>query len=314
MNQITTLQNEAYPLQLLAAQRQLYASAKSIQAWQLGLLGPAATLAAVLSITVPEVRWLAPVWALSVLLLDLVWLTPRPKRLREAAARVQEKFDCEVLDMKWDQVRAGSPEPDELVFEQAAKYAHWAKRMPGLPDWYPPVVSRIKLPLARLICQRTNCVWDAAQRRHYAVVLASLLVGGLIGVIWCGVVLKLDMAYMLAFGVAPMLPTLKVAFQQWTEHREAADRLDRLRERVERAWKEAITDGEHAGLEELSRAIQGEIFDCRKRNPPVFDFIFKRLRSKREEQMNFSAERFVREAEQQRGESQRGRDRVAGMG
>ena len=118
-----------------------------------------------------------------------------------------------------------------------------------------------------------------------------------IGVVWAGVAAKLNMTDLILVVILPMLSTVKIAHQQWTEHREAADRLDRLRDRVERAWKEALADPNKPGLDDNHRALQGEIFDCRKRNPPVFDFVFKRLRDRHEAQMNFGAEHFVMEVE-----------------
>jgi hypothetical protein len=297
MNQITTLQNAKFPLQLLAAQRQLYASAKTLMGWQLALSGPVATLAAILGIAVPATREFVALLAATVLLLDALWFTPRSKRLREAAARVQERFDCDVLSMKWDATRVGSPEPNELVLEQATRYALWATKMPPLTDWYPRVVGRVPLPLARLICQRTNCWWDAKQRRHYAVSMAGLLLACTIAVFWSGLAAKLTMTDLILVVILPMLSTVKIAHQQWTEHREAADRLDRLRDRVERVWKDALADPSKPELDEDQRALQSEIFDCRKRNPPVFDFIFKRLRDSHEAQMNFGAEHLVMEVE-----------------
>lgn len=300
MNQITTLQNGKHPLQLLAAQRQLYASAKTLMGWQLALGGPAVTFAAVLGIALPATREFVALWAVTVLLLDALWFTPRSKRLREAAARVQERFDCDVLSMKWDSIRVGSPEPNELVLEQATRYALWATKMPSLTDWYPRIVERLPLPLARLICQRTNCWWDAKQRRHYAVAMAGLLLTCTIAVLWAGLAAKLTMTDLILVVILPMLSTVKLAHQQWTEHREAADRLDRLRERVERVWKDALVDPNKPGIDDDQRSLQGEIFDCRKRNPPVFDFVFKRLRDSHEAQMNFGAEHFVMEVERLR--------------
>src|SRR5439155_7971171 len=94
-----------------------------------------------------------------------------------------------------------------------------------------------------------------------------------------------------------MSSTVKLANQQWIEHRDAADRLDRLRERAERIWKDALADPNKPSLEDDARALQGEIFDGRKRNPLVFDFVFKRLRDSHEAQMNFGAEHLVAEAE-----------------
>jgi hypothetical protein len=300
MNQIATLQNEKRSLQLLAAQRQLYAGAKRLMGWQLVLSGPAATLAAVLGIVDPSAKEFVALFGLTVLLLDAAWFTPRQKSLREAAARVQERFDCDVLNMKWDTTRVGSPEPAELVLEQATQYNTWASKMSPLTDWYPRVIERLPLPLARLVCQRTNCWWDAKQRRSYAVVMAGLLLSCFIAVLWAGLAAKLSVTDLILVVILPMSSTVKFAYQQWIEHRDAADRLDRLRERVERTWKEALADPSKPSLEDDARSLQGEIFDGRKRNPLVFDFVFKRLRDSHEAQMHFGAEHLVAEAEQVR--------------
>lgn len=84
-----------------------------------------------------------------------------------------------------------------------------------------------------------------------------------------------------------MSAAVKLGYQQWMEHREAADRLDRLREHGERSWREALKDHNASTVEQDSRALQDEIFDGRKRNPLVFDLVFKRLRADQEAQMNF---------------------------
>lgn len=87
--------------------------------------------------------------------------------------------------------------------------------------------------------------------------------------------------------ILPMSAAVKLSYQQWMEHREAADRLDRLREHGERSWREALKDHNASTVEQDSRALQDEIFDGRKRNPLVFDLVFKRLRADQEAQMNF---------------------------
>lgn len=297
MNEITKVQNEKHSLQLLAAQRQLYATAKRLLGLQLVMSGPAAMLAAILGLAMPAAKEFVALWGLTVLVLDAVWFTPRQKRLREAAARVQERFDCDVLRISWDATRVGPPEPAELVLEQASRYEAWASKMSPLTDWYPRIIERLPLSLARLVCQRTNCWWDATQRRRYAVVMAGLLLAAFIAVLWAGLAMRLSVTDLILIVVLPMTSTIRLAYQQWIEHRDAADRLDRLRERADRLWKDALADPSSPKLEAEARSLQGEIFDGRKRNPLVFDFVFKRMRDGHEAQMNFGAAHLVAEAE-----------------
>lgn len=297
MNDITKLQNENRSLQLLAAQRQLYARAKQLLGWQLILGGPIAALAALVGILEPNAKEYVAAWGVTILILDTLCLGPAQRRLRESGARVQERFDCDVLGLRWDTTKVGNPESVELVHEQARRYQAQASKMPPLADWYPRAVQRLPLSLARIVCQRTNCWWDAQQRRSYAAVMAGLLLAGAILMFWAGVAAGLKVSDLLLIVLLPMSSTLKLAHQQWVENRDAADRLDRLREHAERVWHHAIKNPGDPNLENDARSLQGEIFDGRKRNPPVFDFVFKWLRNRHEAQMNFGAEHYVDEAE-----------------
>jgi hypothetical protein len=115
MNDISKLQNEPRQLQRLAAQRQLYSTAKKIFGIQLLLGGPVAIGWSLTVVATPEVRGFAAVWGALISFADLLWLTPWQKRLRERAARIQEAFDCDVLQLSWNDIKVGrSPDP-ELV-------------------------------------------------------------------------------------------------------------------------------------------------------------------------------------------------------
>eukprot|EP01036_Dinobryon_divergens_P057425 gene57425-76672_t len=170
--------------------------------------------------------------------------------------------------------------------------------MTSLEDWYSVVVGSLPMPMARLICQRTNCWWDAEQRRKYASVMGGILLTSFLVVLALGVFAKLSVNELILIVLFPMLSTLKQAYQQWSDNREAANRLDILRACAEKSWKAALSGADDRTLENESRALQGEIFDGRKRNPLVFDFLFKRLRDEHEVQMNSGAAHLVAEAEQ----------------
>ncbi|SFQ34161.1 S-4TM family putative pore-forming effector [Variovorax sp. 770b2] len=298
MNQIITKQNERYSLQLLSAQRQTYSDAKCLLAFQLVLIGPLAAATAMVSIFVPDWKIIVALWGVIVLVLDLGYFTPKQKRLRESGARIQERFDCEVFNLSWDATRVGGQEPHENVIRQSARYQKIAHTMTPLEDWYSVVVGSLPLPMARLVCQRTNCWWDAEQRRKYASVVGGILLASFLIVLALGVFAKLSVNELILIVLFPMLSTLKQAYQQWSDNREAANRLDILRACAEKSWKAALNGADDRKLENESRALQGEIFDGRKRNPLVFDFLFKRLRDEHEAQMDSGAAHLVAEAEQ----------------
>ena len=166
---ITIEQNTAKQLQRLGAQRQLYAAAKKVFGVQVALSGPGAVAVALLVIAYPACKGYAALWGIIVALCDLLWLTPWQKRLRDVAARVQEAFDCDVLALPWNDVKAGTRPDPELIKAQSDKYQVWAAKMPPLSNWYASAVGDLPLHIGRLACQRSNCWWDSQQRRRYAV-------------------------------------------------------------------------------------------------------------------------------------------------
>ncbi len=82
------------------------------------------------------------------------------------------------------------------------------------------------------------------------------------------------------------------------EHSDAADRLDKLKELSEKVWSDALSGKAFTMLRVESRALQDQIFDHRKRNPPIFDFLFRWFRDGNEELMNKGAESLVKELTQ----------------
>ena len=192
-------------------------------------------------------------------------------------AKIQELFDCDVLELPWDELKVGKrPEP-ELIKEQFEKYLGWAATMPPLLDWYAPQVGSLPIHVARLACQRSNCWWDAKQRRRYAIVV---IVGVLIVFL---VVLFLAMSQGLTIEsfvlkvAAPLSPVLLLGIRQFAEQMETATRLDTLREHADAAWKDALNGMSKTAITDRARALQGEIFENRKGAPLVFDQLFKLL-------------------------------------
>jgi len=189
MNDILKKQNSEKQLRRLAAQRQLYSTAKRIFGAQLVLGGPIAVICAITALAIQSVEGYVAAWGVLITLLDLLWLEPWQKRLRERAARIQEIFDCDVLQLSWNDIKVGSKPDTELVKEQADKYFQYVQNPLPLSNWYPTVVGSLPVDMARIVCQRSNCWWDSNQRKHYATLLVatlaviclSILVVGLIG-------------------------------------------------------------------------------------------------------------------------------------
>ena len=293
---IGVAQNTEKQMHRLAAQRQLYATAKRIFGWQVFLGGPIAIAGAVLVLFHAEFRVYVASWGLLIALCDLFWLTRWQKSLRGAAAKIQEVFDCDVLELKWNELKADKHPDPELVKAQSTKYEKWGGEMPTLKNWYSPRVDELPLHIGRIICQRANCWWDSTQRRHYAAWLVGIV--ALIFVVVCSLALSGDASLeaLLLKGILPLAPALLIALRQFSEQREAADRLDKLKDHCGTIWKAALSGKSKSALTDMSRNLQDEILENRRKVPPVLDFIFKRLRNEYESSMNHAADHYVSEA------------------
>lgn len=296
INMISTKQNAARQIDRLAANRQLYATAKRIFGWQVFIGGPVAVICAAIALLRPDLKGPIAAWSLAVVVLDLFWLVPWQKSLKRSAAGIQEEFDCDVLGLNWNDLKAGKRPDPELVRRESEKYQRWSKRMPSLEDWYPPRVDELPIEVGRIVCQRANCWWDATQRRKYAAWLLGTVV--IISIIICALALSHEASFesLILLGFTPLLPALLIALRQNIEQREAADRLDKLKEHCGVLWKAALSGKSKTALNEASRNLQDEILDNRRKAPPVLDFVFKRLRDTYNADMNYAAEQLISEA------------------
>ena len=295
---ITLEQNTEKQINRLAAQRQLYASAKKIFGWQVFLSGPLTVAAAFLVVIDPSYKSYAAAWGITIALCDLFWLTPWQKHLRDSAARVQEAFDCDVLDLPWNTIKAGKPPDPELVKEQSDKYKKWETKMPPLENWYSVAVAGLPLHIGRLVCQRSNCWWDSKQSRRYAIWVIFIVI--LIYAVVFGLSFRggLTIENFVLKVAAPLAPALLLGLRQFSEQIEAATRLDRLKDHCETIWKQALDHKSKSEATALSRSLQDEILENRRKSPLVFDAIFKRLRRDYEIQMNHGVADYVADAKQ----------------
>jgi hypothetical protein len=299
MNGIAVRQEEEVQLKRLLAQRRLYSRAKRLLLTQTALAIPGAILFYSLVAWKPDLKVFAAFWGTLMTLADFFVFTPWQQSLKDKAARIQEQFDCDVLELQWQDITVGQRPSAETV-------AEWGTLQPGesyadfkLPGWYPKDVEPLSIELGRAICQRTNCWWDSRLRRRYAawvvaVVIALLLVG-----IALGIALKTPLdTFFLGF-LLPFMPAFSLGVRQFTEQRQAADRLEKLKLQVEKQWDQLLSG--KATLEavtECARRVQDVIFEQRRKNPVIFDRFYFWLRDDHEAIMHSNAKSLVAAAEE----------------
>lgn len=286
-------QNKPENIQMLAAQRYLYSKSKTIIGLQLILAVPIALITTLIGIFHSDFKSYISIWGIIVSILDIFVLTNLQKSLRQHAAQIQELFDHNVLGLKWNKLKIGDKPDFEYIYEQSQLDNNINEK---LKNWYPQCVNQVPHHLGTIICQRANLWWDGKQRKHYSLFIKLLLVLITIILIVIGFCNNESIPSFFIYLIVPMSPTYIQGYRQFTEHDAAVKRLEQLKNHSNKLWEDALNGANIESLRAESRNLQDEIFDCRKRNPPVFDFIFNRFRDSNEVQMNLSAEQLVSQA------------------
>lgn len=229
------------------------------------------------------------------LIFDIVVLRGLARNLHSRAALIQEVFDTTVLVLPWNKVAAGERLIHEYITGAARRFTTQKGDKDQLKNWYPDV-SRLPLPLARLVCQRTNIVWDGQLRQRYSTIILVFTLG-LVAATFVYALLtgSTILDYLLTF--LPAMPMVVLGAEIVKGQRAAVTRLDELQELVHGFWKEALSGrlmDEDCVVR--SRALQDQILISRKHNPLVPEIIYRRLRDSYEADSWEAAERLIQEA------------------
>ena len=301
MNNIAQIQNEERQIRRLAAQRSLYSRAKRVLAWQVWLIGPLSGVVAILASI--SVNWevLALGWTVVALAVRHLFFEPRLDALREDAARIQDAFDCDVLEIDPRPSRTGPEPAPETIAEAAREYARRGGRSDELSDWYPPAVSELPIHLGRIVCQRQNAWWDASLRRSYAWWLTVALVILLVGTLIVAALLDWSIREWLVRLAIPFLPVFELGVSEVRAQQKSATRVEDLRQCGQTLWENALAGETPEACRVASRDFQQDIFSHRAEAPLVPDFVYRVLRDRMDNSLNRAAEDLVGEAKARLG-------------
>ena len=295
-NTISQDQNTPRQLERLAAQRYLYSTAKHILIGQLFIDLVSPILLALIVALFPSFGIYGVLIALLILVSEFC-LEILQSSKREQAAGIQELFDCELLDLQCpDLIARNIPDTVEIM-EAAEKYKRSDPTHKALKDWYSPEVDKLPLYLARLICQRSNCLWDVQLRRKYLQDVQITFIILCTIVVMIALVKGLTVGNFLLVIVAPLLPAIGWIFREFKGQNETIKRKDELKRYAEDLWTDAIK--KRVPVEEIehkSRGLQDQIYSNRCNNPLILDAFYRHLRSKNEVKMNRSAKELTNEA------------------
>lgn len=297
-------QNSHEDLRLLAAQKAMYSHAKRLFVWRSMLTVP---LIVLLSLAVQflnsqssfykvDLSWLLAFLSVVISLTEVFWLSRRESNLQLRAAKIQEMFDTEVLQLPWNSVCVGTPVAPELISKYATTHKAKKENPALLHDWYPVTLQALPDEVARLLCQRFNLWWDSDLRSRFSYFLLA------VGVVLFAVLLIIGLASDLTVRtfvtnvLLPFVPFLYFALGQHHSNQDAVQNLDGLREHIETLWQQVVTSKTlPEGLDGESRRIQDRIFTNRKTSPLILDQLYYQSRGKQEKSMQDIAEGYVQE-------------------
>jgi len=297
MEPISKIQNEKLQLQRLAAQRQMYDEARRFKVYRMILTVPVAICWAILSTFLIGNGIITLIGGLIIVLIDIFTLSNIEKFIHEKAAKTQELFDCDVLQMDWNYDSIGNPPTPDDIVEFASRYD--PKRYPNSPldNWYSNKVDKLPIHLGRIVCQKSNLSWDAKLRRRYVKAI-TIYLGLLTFLIICGgfIFSQIQLSGY-TFIIASLGPIFIFSIREIKNNLESAKSLDKLKEKMDILWHEAfIGKAQKEELVRASRNWQNDIYNHRKNSPVIPKQLYEKYRDPDETKMHRSSDALVEDA------------------
>jgi len=170
MNDITTRQNNPHLIELLKAQRIAYSQCKKFQIFDVVSI-IIAILFPLLTLKYTEyqntINAFGVLWTSSYLLTEIY-----RKNKTTQGAIIQEQFDTELYNLKWNEVLCKDKANIDTIQELASSYSK-----NDLQNWYSTKIDN-SLPkeISILLCQRINFSWEISQRQKFVTFLSAIAI------------------------------------------------------------------------------------------------------------------------------------------
>ncbi|WP_416761852.1 S-4TM family putative pore-forming effector [Roseateles sp. So40a] len=287
MNDIGSRQNENRMVALLRARRRLCSRLKVYQGMVVAVTAALPVASWWMAIHQPSLKPYVASLALVFTLCEVVFLDRWLKGQVKTTAKLQEEFDCHVLDLSPNEFLVGTYVDPEDVHHLAAKtFDEVGERQ--LRDWYPVAVGRVPLHVGRILCQRENLIYDADVRKFYSRLLRLALVAAVVALLWTGMHVPLE-DFLLTY-VAPAMPAMTWMLREFFRQKDTIETLTRLKGEAEKLWRKTMDGLLPQAAAERSRELQDAIYSHRVTSPLVFDVIYWLNRGSREGAMNAGAD------------------------
>jgi len=295
-NNIPVEQAKPELVRLIWARDNTYRRAKFVQGFFVTLSVLLPLLSAFFTPSHPDWTPFFALFGLCLLFLDMAVLDQLQKERLKRGAKLQEEFDTKVFELPWNKFVAGDKVAPEDINEATSKPLS-EKRKNEIETWYEGCVSQVPLHIGRLICQRTNISYDSRLRRRYGNGLLGVTL--LVGIVLLGCALSIDLkfaAVIITFGV-PFTPVMAWTLREHRNQVETANSLQNLQNEFKDLWRKALSGASPDELKIGSRELQDAIYQHRASAPLVFDWVYRSLRNRNEQEARHAAEELVKDAQ-----------------
>jgi hypothetical protein len=249
----------------------------------------------ILAIFIEPTRVWAALYGIVISVVDVSLIERKLQEWKIDSAKIQECFDCNILNIAWNEIKVGSRPEREKISKASERYRQQCDD--ELKDWFPPILGVLPQHLARIVCLRESTWWPTEVRRLYLSWLQGIFIALSISAVVVGVATRVSMDALILAVLAPVSPTMLWFVREIRKQKETTAKLEGLLGKIENIWNKAL-GGEltEEQLAEKARQFQDETYDFRCSYQPINSFIYRRLRKGLPKRMQVTVEEMVREA------------------
>lgn len=296
MNNIASKQNEQTQLERLAAQREIYSFAKRLHLVQICFTVIIPIILFIVSSIWNSILIYSALFGVIIFIVDGILLQPTIKVQKLKAAKIQELFDCDVLELETSPLKIVNDITIEEILLNYNAHNKIKTNIEKIRDWYPTSVESLPISIARIICQRANCWWDSKLRIRYSNFLKYFGIVIFLSLFIYAFISKIDLIAFTLY-ISGLIPFFQFCNKEFTAHREAALRLNDLVKYSQDIWKYALDNPEdYYRIKLNSRRLQDEIYEHRCKSPLILDKFYNLFRDENEILMNRTSEILIDEA------------------
>lgn len=209
-----------------------------------------------------------------------LWLECKIKKERVLAAKIQQQFDCNVFELQWNKYTFGAQPSLEDIHSNIK-----SSNDEDFINWYDREVDTVDRMLAVIICQRINLTYDVALRKKflsYITFICSIIFIAIMVVAFCK---NEGLRTTIVFVVVPLIPIIRWFFSTRKANSDNMEKCERIKKIIDDYLEEYRNNGIVFNDIDLCE-IQNCIYEHRKTAFKIPDFIYNKMRSKQEININ----------------------------